>query len=659
MYSFENERLDLNMRINDFVESLTLKEKFKLLSGTRYWWTKPIRRLRIPRMGMSDGPNGVAYHSSFRKNTQFPVTKCLASTWDKQLAERVGVAMGEEVRAVNKHILLAPGINIDRTPLNGRTFEYFSEDPFLTKEMAKPFVKGLQSQNIGACIKHYAANNQEFKRYTINALIDERTLHEIYLRSFEDIVKNTNPWSFMACYNKVNGFHGCENPHLIQDILFNKWKFDGFVMSDWFATRFTSTTGCINAGLSLEMPRTIIYKKKSLLSALDENQITEERIDELLKRMVKIMIKTEVFKKKIARGRRNTEEHRQLAQKIAEEGIVLLKNEGILPLNSSKELKIAIKGRNTNKKMGKFNYGGSSAVIPPFEITPLNGIGVRTHIKLVKDPKEADYVIIFTGLNHGKHEDAEGFDRLQLHLPEEEEKMIMETCEKNPNTIVVLINGGPIAMEKWLNAVPAVIEAWYPGMMGGHAIAKVLFGDINPSGKLPITFPKKIDDSPAHTNPDTYPGDKQVHYREGIYVGYRYFDKFNIEPLFPFGFGLSYTTFEMSTCELDKEIVTREEIITIKINIKNIGMVSGAEVVQVYVSDVESSVDRPQNELVGFAKISLQPQEEKVLCIPVRIEDFAFWDVSIHDWKVESGEYRLRIGSSSRSIIFEKIIMVE
>ncbi|MHA1112548.1 MAG: beta-glucosidase family protein, partial [Promethearchaeota archaeon] len=644
--------------------------------GIRAWWTRRVKRLNIPKMGMSDGPNGVSLHSSgFRKCTQFPVTKCVAAAWDPELAEKTGVAMAEEVRAVNKHILLAPGINIDRTPLNGRTFEYFSEDPFLVKELTKPFVKGVQSQNIAVCVKHYVANNQEHERFKVSAEIDKRTLHEIYLRAFEDVVKETDPWSIMAafedvvketdpwsimaCYNKVNGIYGCENPYIMQKVLFDKWGYRGFVMSDWFATRYTTTEGCINAGLSLEMPTPIVYKKKLLLKGIEEGKFTEQRIDDLLRKMLRIMFKTGVFSKNPPKGGRNTPEHQKLAQKIAEEGIVLLKNDGILPLDPNQKLKIAVKGRNAKKKMGRLGYGGSSAVVPPFEITPFDGLKSQKNVEIVDNPEEADFVLIFTGLNHNKHEDSENQDRLQLALPESEEKLINETKIQNPNTIVVLINGSPLAMDNWIKNIPAIVEAWFPGMMGGNAIANILFGHVNPSGKLPITFPKKIQDSPAHKTAATYPGTDKVMYSEGIFVGYRHFDENNIEPLFPFGFGLSYTTFELTKCELNKEALTSDDDFTIRVSVKNTGKMAGAEVVQVYATDIESSVERPPKELVGFGKIFLNPQEEKSIEISIKVKDFAFYDIKSDDWKVEAGRFKLLIGTSSRSIQFEKDVEVQ
>jgi len=658
MYPFQDETLASETRINDLLERLTLEEKFLLMSGYRIWWTHPIKRLEIPRMGMSDGPNGISFHSSYRRNTQFPVTKCQAASWNRELLEQIGIAIADEVRAVKKHILLAPGINIDRTPLNGRTFEYFSEDPFLTQELTKPFVKGVQSRKIAACIKHYVANNQETNRRLVNAIIDERTLHEIYMHAFEDVVRNADPWSIMGCYNKVNGTYGCENEYNLQKTLFEKWGFTGFVMSDWWATHSSSTDLALKAGLTLEMPKMTVYKPDLLKRALDERQISEDRVNELLKKMIRVMVTTGVFDKESSKGSRNTPEHQKLAQKIAEEGIVLLKNDGILPLEKNKHLKIAILGRNAKKKMGKFLYGGSSAVVPPFEITPYNGIAQRSHIDIVKKPEEADFVLFCTGLNHGKYEDSEGFDRKQLELPKEEEELLLETQRKNPKTIVILINGSPIAMDKWLDKIPVVVEAWFPGMMGGKAIANVIFGDVNPSGKLPITFPKKIEDSPAHRNLETFPGEEDVKYEEGIYVGYRYFDKYQIEPLFPFGFGLSYTSFEITSCIIDQDFLHLEDIINVNVGIKNTGAVPGAEVVQVYATDIEASVDRPLKELVGFSKIYLEPDEKKTTHILIKVKDLAFYDRTIHNWKIEPGKFKLLIGTSSRSIRYEKIITI-
>ncbi len=654
----------------EILSKLTLDEKFQLLTSPgfrRIYVTKPIKRLRIPSFRTTDGPLGVAYHSSgFKKCTRFPATISVASTWNRGLARAMGVAMAEEVRAVGRHMLLAPGINIARTPLNGRTFEYFSEDPYLTKELAIPFVQGVQSVGIGACVKHYAANNQEIDRRSCNAIIAERPLHEIYLRAFREVVKEADPWAIMGCYNKVNGVYGCENKYLIKDILMDRWGFKGFVMSDWFATRPIETTeGCINGGLSLEMPIPSKYKRKRLQRSLKDGKFSVESLDDLVYRFLRVLLMAQSFEQQS--GSRNSSEHQNLARIIAEEGMVLLKNHGnLLPLSLDEIDSIALVGRNLKKKFGGFLYGGSSAVKPPYEITPLEGLKekLKGKVKILSNVSKADIAIVFAGLNHNKGEDSEASDRAKLELPTEQVELITTTAANNPNTVVVLIAGSPIAMREWINKVPVVLDAWYPGMEGGRAIANVLFGDAEPSGRLPITFPKKLSDSPAHSSRERrhYPGDdeKNVFYDEGVFIGYRWFDEKEIEPLFPFGFGLSYTGFEYENVLISKESASaNDDSLEIQLDVINIGDRPGADTIQVYSRDIQSSIVRPPQELVGFEKVFLKPNERKTISIQVRARDLAFYDVESHDWKVEQGEFQLKIGRSSRDIKMKTSILFD
>jgi len=647
---------------------MTLKEKFQSLTSPgirRIYSTKPIKRLQIPSFRVSDGPLGVAYHSSsFSKCTRFPATIAVAAGWNRELVREMGIAMAKEIRAVNRHMILAPGANIARTPVNGRTFEYFSEDPYLTKELAIPLVQGVQSLRVGACIKHYAANNQEIDRRSSNSVVDERTLHEIYLRAFREIVREADPWSFMGSYNKINGVYGCENKYLIRDVLMERWGFKGFVMSDWFATRPIETAeGCINGGLSLEMPFPARYKQKTLMQAFEEGKFTEETLDDLVFRLLRVMILTGVFEERssLPQGSRNTIEHQALAQRIAVEGMVLLKNKGnVLPLNLEGINTVSLAGPNLKKKFGRILSGGSSAVVAPYEITPLKGMKekLKGKVEIVSDASRADVAIIFAGLNHSKGMDSESYDRPNLQLPEEQIELINATAKDNPNTIVVLIAGSPIAMDTWIGNVPAILDAWYPGMEGGRAIANILFGDASPSGKLPITFPQKLTDSPAHHSglPRNYPGDKEkaVYYEEGIFIGYRWFDENEIEPLFPFGFGLGYTTFDIG----DASILSKaNDSFVINIEVENTGEQIGAEVVQVYSHDLESLVERPPKELVGFEKVLLIPGESKEVSIRINSHDLMFYDIDSHNWCLEPGEFELQIGNSSRNI--HSKIMIE
>ncbi|MHA2141013.1 MAG: beta-glucosidase [Candidatus Thorarchaeota archaeon] len=659
-----NDPLEIDISVSELMAKLTLKEKYLLLTSygrRRMYSTKPIKRLNIPSFKMTDGPLGVAYHSSgFSKNTRFPATISIASTWNKELSRQIGIAMGREVRAAGRHILLAPGINICRTPLNGRTFEYYSEDPFLTKELAIPFVQGVQSQRIGVCLKHYAANNQETDRRSNSSEVDERTLHEIYLRAFREIVLEADPWSIMTCYNMVNGVYGSENRYLLREVLMDKWGFKGFAMTDWFATRNIRTTeGCINAGLSLEMPWPMRYKLSSLELAHSEGKFTEETLNDLVRRYLRVMFLTGAFDdaSTLPAGERNTSGHQDLSRCAGEEGMVLLKNsESILPLNVHSIDKIALLGPNLKKKFGRIGYGGSSAVVPPYEITPLAGMKERLkkRVKVVSDASEADAAIVFAGLNHSKGQDSESGDRRSLDLPEKQIHLIKTTADANPKTIVVLIAGSPIAMDDWLESVPVVLLAWYSGMEGGRAIANVLFGNVNPSGRLPVTFPKNLSDSPAHStgNPRTFPGvDKKVYYDEGIFVGYRWFDYRNIEPLFPFGFGLSYTEFGQRNLTIDKHSISEiDEVITASVEVENIGSQSGSQVVQLYATDIASSVPRPPKELVGFEKIRVEPGEVKIVNMRIKAGDLAFYDIDNQRWNIEPGEFKIFSGKSSRDI---------
>ncbi len=666
--SYLDEKAKIEKRVEDLLARLTLTEKFKLLSShgrLRFYTTGPIKRLNIPSFKMTDGPLGVAMHSSgFKKNTRFPATIALAASWNRELMRDIGTAIGEEVRAVGRHVLLAPGINICRTPLNGRTFEYFSEDPYLTKELAIPFVKGVQSQKVAACLKHYAANNQETDRKSSSSEIDERTLHEIYLRAFREVVKEASPWAIMTSYNMVNGVYASENKYLLQEILMDRWGFDGLVMTDWFASRPIKTTdSCVNAGLTLEMPWPSKYKTKSLEKAYHDGKFTEKILNDRVRRNIQVMMLTGLFDspESLPDCSRNTREHQDLVRRAAEEGMVLLKNKGsILPLDMANLKRIGLFGHNLRKKFGRILSGGSSAVSPPYEVTPLEGLKkkVKNNVELVQDGRLVDLAIIFAGLNHGRGGDSEFADRSSLRLDEKQESEIKKVASENHQTIVCLIAGSPIAMDEWIDDVDAVLMCWYGGIEGGHAIANVLFGDVNPSGKLPLTFPKRFEDSPAHStnNRRNYPGDdqKRVYYDEGVFVGYRWFDAKNVDPLFPFGFGKSYTKFQFESIQLIKDSIENpEDTMVVEMDVTNTGNRAGSEVIQVYAKDAIAYADRPPQELVGFEKIHLNPGESKSVSIKIRAQDLAFYDVSKHDWVIEAGEFKLLIGKSSREILGE------
>ncbi|RDE16708.1 MAG: glycosyl hydrolase [Candidatus Thorarchaeota archaeon] len=672
--STKNKDLDIHSKVEQLVRKLTLEEKFLLLSNHNEqsaFSSTPIGRLGIPSLEMTDGPLGVSWHSSNRRGTRFPATICLSATWDRNLSQLMGEAIGREAREAGKRLLLAPGVNIHRTPLNGRTFEYMSEDPYLTKEIAIPYVRGVQKQGVGACLKHFAANNQETNRRTSSSEIDERTLHEIYLRPFKEIVQEAEPWSIMGSYNKINGKYVYENTHLLRRVLMKEWGFDGFVLTDWDATEYMHDAAiCIKSGLSLEMPRPHCYRLELLRASFEKGEFTESMLDDVVGRFLRIFFLTGILtpKENSDDKRGDSTQHPSLARRIAEEGLVLLKNDRmLLPLRLQKTRRIALLGPNLDVKFGRPQYGGSSAVVPPYEITPLQGIRERSegNIDLVNDASNADIAVIFAGLNHDKGKDSESEDRESFDLPQDQAELIKKTAQDNADTIVILISGSPIGMEDWLREVPTVLEAWYPGMEGGRAIANVLFGDVNPSGKLPITFPRRLRDSPAHSGKGnrTYPGDEnlKVHYEEGINVGYRFFDTMSIEPNFPFGFGMSYTSFEYQKLRVDKKrIKSMKDHLVVSIDITNSGPVNGSEVIQVYASQNQSEVQRPLRELVGFEKIMLRPRQTSSLSVTVQAKDLAYYDGEKHRWRLAAGEVELHVGSSSRcDFLSETIVCYE
>ncbi len=651
---YMNMHLDLESRINDLFDRLTLEEKIKLCAGRRMWYIPTIKRLGLKNFIMYDGPHGVRPSITGEvKATYFPSAICRAATWNPGLSERFGIALAEEIRAVGAHMILAPGINIQRTPMGGRTFEYQTEDPYLNKVLAVAVVKGVQSQKIAACVKHFICNNQETKRFTVSSEVSNRALEEIYFPAFKATIQEADAWGFMSCYNKVNGIFGSEHFYLLRENLMNNWGFRGFVVSDWNATAFTKTQDMILAGLSLEMPMQQRYKKKKLLELYQEGKINKDYFHDNIKRILRVMFLVGLFdsESSLPKGKINTKEHQNLALEIAQEGIVLLKNDkNLLPLKIKNLKKIAVVGPNKNLKTSL--KGGSSQNFPPYEITPLQAIEekCKNRIVIVDNPSEADITILFVGLNHEVGMDAEGEDKKIFSLPDEQISLIKKTVNENPITVVVLINGSPISMDNWIEDIPAVIEAWYSGMEAGTAIANILFGDVNPSGKLPITFPHKLSDSPAHVSSRTFPGNDKVYYEEGIFVGYRHFDTKNIDPLFPFGHGLSYTTFTYENIKSDKAILSGNGNIIISVDILNDGQREGSEVVQLYVKDVHSSVERPLKELKGFKKVKLKPREKKTINFELSSEDLSYYNEEKKSWITEEGEFIILIGGSSRDI---------
>ena len=656
-YPFRNSSLGLEERVEDLLKRLTLEEKFKLSSGKLMWFTKKIKRLGIDSFVMFDGPHGVRPdYQGERPCTYFPSAICRAATWNPSLSKKFGVAIAEEVRELGAHMILAPGINIQRTPMCGRTFEYQTEDPYLNKVLAVSMVKGIQSQRIAACVKHFICNNQETNRFTYSAEVSERALQEIYFPAFKATVIEADAWSFMSSYNKINGVYGSENIDLLRKKLMNDWGFRGFVVSDWDATAYSTTEGCVNAGLSLEMPIRKVYKLKKMQKAFEERKFNLANLNDNIKRILRVMFLVGCFDNpdSLPKGSRNTPEHQALARKIAQEGIVLLKNEDqLLPLNIDNLKRIAVLGPNAELKTSL--GGGSSTNFPPYEITALQGIieKCRGKVEIIDSPSDADISILFIGLNHEEHMDAEDTDKSSFKLPLNQIQLVKDTIEQNQNTIVVLISGSPISMEEWIDEIPVLVETWYAGMEGGRAIADILFGDVNPSGKLPITFPKRLSDSPAHKSEKTFPGAEKVFYEEGIFVGYRYFEYNNIKPLFPFGYGLTYTTFKYNKIKMENDLISGDEIIRVSVELENTGDIEGAEVVQLYLHDIESSLPRPFKELKGFKKILLKPKQKETISFELNRKDLAFFDDDLNDWAVENGRFKILIGSSSEEIHLE------
>jgi len=673
-FPFRDGSLDLENRVEDLLKRLTLEEKFTLSHGKNFALTNPVPRLGIPSIGLTDGPHGTGPHGTgMKRNTFFSCGILLGSTWNPSLLEEFGAAVAQESRACDRHVQLGPGMNIMRSPLCGRTFEYLSEDPFLAKTLAPAIIRGIQSQRVAACAKHYACNNSETRRNRMSSEVSERALQEIYLPAFEASVRDGDAWTFMCSYNRINGIYAAEHADLILNRLRGQWGFKGFIMSDWGATiPASSTEACVNAGLSLDMHPTvqnpwIKMSSKKLRKVFAAGKITEETINENVRRLLRVMFLVGLFDDpaSLPKGARNTPEHQALARKIAGDGMVLLKNDNcLLPLDISRIKRLAVLGPNANKNIARISIlglpnmlatGGSSHVMPPYEITPLHGLKEKCKgkIKIVNDAANADAAVVFVGLNHVLGNDAEGRDRNKLELPEKQVKLIRETISKNPATIVVLINGSPVSMNGWIEKVPAVLEAWYGGMEAGRAIADLLFGDVNPSGKLPITFPKKLEDSPAHVSQRTFPGDfktNEIYYDEGIFVGYRHFDTRGIEPLFPFGHGLSYSPFQYDNFSLNTNTLSGDDKLHVSFDITNIGDRPGAEVAQLYVQDVESRVPRPLKELKGFKKTFLDPGHQEAAEFELGWKDLAVFDETKNEWVAEPGEFKILVGSSSRDI---------
>ncbi len=674
----------VEMRVEDLLSRLTLDEKIALLHGDSKFTTAGIPRLGIPRRWMSDGPHGVredvgpdTWEPAGRTDdfsTYMPTLIGVAATWSPESAQAMGKVIGEEARKRGKDIMLGPGINIQRTPLNGRTFEYMGEDPYLTGRLAVGYIHGVQSQNVAACVKHFAVNNQETERNSINVEVDERALREIYLPAFKAAVEEGGAFAVMGAYNQLRGQHCCQNDYLLNKILKGEWHFQGMVISDWNGTH--DTDEAVYNGLDCEMGTQVnaysqYYLASAFMRGVRDGKYPIGLLDDKVRRNLRVMIETHVLDQR-EEGTINTAEHQAMARRIAEEGIVLLKNEGgVLPLDEKKIRTLAVIGSNAAIKQA---YGGESSAIKAFyEIPPLEGIvkraggamnviyseGYRLGAsdaesaelaeRAVNAAAAADAVVFVGGLNHRHGFDCEGTDRPDLKLPSGQDGLIERIVAANAKTAVVLISGSPVEMP-WVGKVPAIVEAWYPGMEGGNAVARVLFGDVNPSGKLPCSFPKRLADSPAHAQGEVeeFPGkDGVVKYDEGLLVGYRWFDTKGIEPLFEFGHGLSYTTFGYSGLKL---AAGDDGAVAVAVDVENTGGRDGAEVVQLYVHQENPGLPRPEKELKAFKRVMLKSGEKKRVEMVLDRSAFAYYDPSKSGWVAEKGKYTVMVGSSSRDI---------
>ncbi|MGW0705648.1 glycoside hydrolase family 3 C-terminal domain-containing protein [Streptomyces sp. NPDC002643] len=662
-------------------DSLTLCEKASLLSGREGWHTKASEHAGLESIVLTDGPHGVrrlrpdSEHFSFHGSlpaTCFPTAAALGSSWDPQLLETVGEALGREARAAGVAVLLGPGVNIKRSPLCGRNFEYLSEDPFLTGRLGAALVRGIQSQGVASCVKHFAANNQETERMRVSARVDERTLREIYLAAFEHVITEARPWTVMAAYNRINGVYAAQNHWLLTEVLRDEWGFDGVVVSDWGAVQ--DTVASVAAGLDLEMPGSGSASETRLVEAVDRGELDEALIDRAVERLAALVRRTtastEVSDADAVR-------HHELARRAARESAVLLKNEcGLLPLDPDGTTTLAVLGEFA--RTPRFQGAGSSQVNPTRQdnaldsLRELAGPGVEVTFapgfrldgedapalaaEAVAAAAAAEVVVLFLGLPEGK--ESEGFDRTHLALPERQTALLEEVAAVNPNTVVVLSNGAVVEVSGWQRHSRAVLEAWLGGQAGGAAVADLLFGRANPSGRLAESIPVRLADTPAHLN---FPGSEgTVTYGERLYVGYRYYDAKDLGVAYPFGHGLSYTTFGYSSLSTEVEGRGDDVVVRLRLTVTNTGDRPGREVVQVYVGDAESSVDRPPRELKGFVKTGeLTPGQSVPVTLELRSRDLSFYSVARHAWVLEPGEFTIEVGASSRDIRLGATIVVE
>lgn len=652
------------MDIKELISKMTLEEKAGVCSGLDFWHTKPVERLGVPSVMVSDGPHGLRKQDTAGdhlgindsiKAVCMPAACATAASFDRELIAHMGEAIGDSCQHEELAVVLGPAVNIKRSPLCGRNFEYFSEDPYLAGEMSASYINGVQSRNVGTSIKHFAANNQEHRRMSSSSNVDERTLREIYFPAFEISVKKAQPWTVMCSYNRLNGTYASEHPWLLTDVLRGEWGFEGYVMSDWGAV--SDRVAGVAAGLDLEMPSSGGINDKKIVEAVRSGKLDEAVVDQAVERILEITYRY------LDNAKPETpwdqEADHQLSAQIAAECMVLLKNEGVLPL--SKEDDIAFIGEFAKKP--RFQGGGSSHInsfkttsaveaAEGLKVTYAQGYSVDKDeatdemiAEAVAAAKAAKVAVVFAGLPDAY--ESEGYDRTHMAMPACQNKLIEAVAAANANTVVVLHNGSPVEMP-WIDKVKGVLEAYLGGQAVGQAVVKILFGDVNPSGHLPETFPVKLSDNPSYLY---YGGEgNEADYREGIFVGYRYYDKKDMEVLFPFGYGLSYTTFACSNLRLSASEITDQETLTATVTVTNTGTCAGKTVVQLYVGDKVSSVLRPVRELKGFEKVALAPGESKDISFVLDKRAFAYWNTELGDWHVETGEFTIEVGQSSRDI---------
>ena len=701
---YKDDSKPLEKRVEDALSRMTLEEKVNILHAQSKFSSAGVKRLGIPELWCTDGPHGIRAEVLWDQWNQagwtsdscvaFPALTCLAATWDRDMAALYGQSIGEEALYRGKNVLLGPGVNIYRTPLGGRNFEYMGEDPYLSGQMAVPYVRNVQNNGVAVCVKHFCLNNEETYRHTIDVDLSDRALYEIYLPAFKAAVTEGGAWSIMSSYNLFRGRHVTTNPAVLNDILKGEWDFDGAVISDWGACH--DTDEAIEGGLDLEFGTwtdgmsegvsdsySKYYLADAYLERLKDGRADTAVLNDKCRRVLRLIMRTAMNPSK-GFGSLCSDEHYAAARKIGAEGTVLLKNEdSLLPVKDVR--RILVVGENAIRPMTV--GGGSSSLKVQHEISPLQGIRERAAIAgidvsyergyagsyaisqdglsvdgfgdprtredllddAIKAAADADMVIFVGGLNKDAWQDCEGVDRQSMALPYSQDSVIEALAEVNANMVVVLVSGNAVSMP-WIGNVPAIVQAWYGGSEAGHSLADVLFGDVNPSGKLPFTFPASLEDSPAHCQGKGFPNDGETFYDEGIFVGYRWFESKDIEPLFAFGHGLSYTTFGYGEVKSSAKTVRQGGKFKVSVPVTNTGSVAGAEVVQLYVRDPECSVERPNKELKDFAKVTLAPGETKTVEFNIDTDSFSFFDEISHSWKAESGDFEILVGAASDDI---------